>query len=53
MSKQSNSKCTPSSTKAASGSGGSPASAQTIRKISGPSLKGSHVGPKNAPYLQK
>lgn len=53
MAKQTNSTRAPSSKPAASGSGGSKASAQTIKTISGPSTKGTHVGPKNAPYLQK
>lgn len=53
MAKQPSNKPIPSPSKAASGSGGTSAPAQTVKSISGPSLKGSHCGPKNAPYLQK
>ena len=47
---------TPPPTKAASGTGGTGgkgAPAQTIKSISGPSLKATHVGPTRAPYFQK
>lgn len=53
MAKQSNMKPPPAPTKAASGSGGKGAPAQTIKGISGPKLTGSHVGPKGAPFYQK
>jgi hypothetical protein len=53
MAKQKNSAPEKSSTPAASGSGGNPAPAQTIRKISVPSPGGKHIGPDSAPYYEK